>query len=270
MTDDVELVGGDWIVRVAPQHGGRIAQIVFHGSRVLCDDDGRQPNRALLWGCYPMVPWAGRLRHGTFVLDGTTHVMPINEPPHALHGLTLDTEWNMVEVSSTSVTMLTRLSGIAPFDAECEHRVNIDDGGVTSTLTLRSLGPVFPGMVGWHPWFSRAFSHDASFEAMLRRDSDNIVTTSRVEPAPTLFNSPLDDCFVGARQPPRISNGNDTIDLSSDCNHWMVYTGAAHAFCIEPMSGPPNCLDESHPDRILVTPERPLRRHLRFHGVLAS
>jgi len=45
--------------------GGRVAQVWFDDLPLLVDEAG-DVDPVLGWGCYPMVPWAGRLRNGRF------------------------------------------------------------------------------------------------------------------------------------------------------------------------------------------------------------
>lgn len=277
LTSDIELSRGDWIVRVAPEHGGRIAQIVYKETHLLVDESRRTADRVHLWGCFPMVPWAGRLRNGMFAHRGVRYSTPVNEPPHALHGLATTRAWTVVDRSSsnesTSITMALNLDGtdrVAPFHAYCEHAVSIDDGGVRASLSVRSHGEDFPAVLGWHPWFTRALTYEVDFETMLERDDDNIVTTSRVnathQHTPS-SNRAFDDCFTDVRRPPRLRLDDTSIQLDSDCSHWMLYTAPDHAFCLEPMSGPPDSLDDSHPDRFVVSPDNPLQRVLRLRTV---
>ncbi len=52
----------------------------------------------LLWGCYPMAPWAGRLREGVLRWRGEEHRLPTDIlPPHAIHGTLLETAWDVVD-----------------------------------------------------------------------------------------------------------------------------------------------------------------------------
>lgn len=260
---DCRLAAGDWVVRVSPGHGGRIAQVSLAGVDLLVPDDDRVPSRDLLWGCYPMVPWAGRLCNGCFAHGAHHYSMRQNEPPHSLHGLGFDRRWRTVACTTTKVVTELEITDIAPFSAVCEHVVEVLDERVTCTLSVRSLGGAFPAMVGWHPWFSRAWTHDVRFGSMLARDDDNIVSSTRTTPG----DEPWDDCFVDALHPPRLHHDDTTIELDSDCDHWMLYTEPDDAFCIEPMSGPPNSLDSSHPRCATVDPAHALARHLTFRVV---
>ena len=63
----IELEAGQAFVSIDPEAGGRIAQIEVGEVALLKDD---RSGGAMIWGCYPMVPWAGRVRHGRFEFDG--------------------------------------------------------------------------------------------------------------------------------------------------------------------------------------------------------
>ncbi|MGH8027906.1 MAG: aldose epimerase, partial [Pseudoxanthomonas sp.] len=82
----IALKSGSLSVAVAPQAGGRIAQIAFEGIEQLIGPD--QGDLAMIaWGCYPMVPWAGRIRDGRFNFEGADYQLPLNLGGHAIHGV---------------------------------------------------------------------------------------------------------------------------------------------------------------------------------------
>ena len=54
----IDIAHGSLRVTIAPQAGGRIAQIHYDGIDQLVGYD--EANTAMIaWGCYPMLPWAG-------------------------------------------------------------------------------------------------------------------------------------------------------------------------------------------------------------------
>lgn len=59
-------------VVIAPEHGGRVAALCVGGHDLLVG----QHENPLLWGCYPMAPWAGRLRHGRLAYRGQVDAFP--------------------------------------------------------------------------------------------------------------------------------------------------------------------------------------------------
>src|SRR5262245_49094624 len=90
----IELEAGDALMTVHPSAGGRIGSLEVAGTSLLRDDSAVG---ALMWGCYPMVPWAGRVRHGEFAFDGVQYRVPVNLPPHAIHGTAFERTWDVVD-----------------------------------------------------------------------------------------------------------------------------------------------------------------------------
>lgn len=261
--DDVLLSSDNWSVTVAPRHGGRAAQISLRGRDLLVSNDERNRDNDLLWGCYPMVPWCGRLRNGEFTHDNVSHTMVRNEGSHALHGFGFQREWTLTQMTEVSVTMSLDLSDIVPFNGTCEHTITVSHDEVVLSLAIASHGGTFPAMLGWHPWFPREWTYDVSFNSMLRRDADNIVSEFAMPPSA----EPWDDCFFDAQHAPTLRRDELAVALESDCSFWMAFTEPTDAFCLEPMSGPPNSLDQSHPLRTVASPAHQIRRHLRFRAV---
>jgi len=62
VTEVVELRAKEVVMRIDPADGGRIVSLLVAGiERILPKARARAHEPALYWGCYPMVPWAGRL-----------------------------------------------------------------------------------------------------------------------------------------------------------------------------------------------------------------
>ena len=83
------LESGSARLVVAPEKGGRIVAFNVDGLELLVTPDVDDHN----FGCFPMVPWAGRVRHGSFDFEGQRHQLPLNNPPHAIHGTARDHPW---------------------------------------------------------------------------------------------------------------------------------------------------------------------------------
>ena len=62
-----------------PGAGGRIASLRVDGLELLVTE-GSGP---VAWGCYPMVPWAGRVRDGVLRWRGEEHRLPTDVSPAA-------------------------------------------------------------------------------------------------------------------------------------------------------------------------------------------
>ena len=81
----VELRRDDVVLRIDAADGGRIVSLIVAGvERILPKARARANEPALYWGCYPMVPWPGRLANGRIPTnDGEVRLEP-NLPPSAM------------------------------------------------------------------------------------------------------------------------------------------------------------------------------------------
>ncbi len=237
-------------VLLQPEHGGRVSSLCVGGHELLVGED---PD-PLLWGCYPMVPWAGRLRHGVLDFRGRRYQLPVTFPPHAIHGTTWDVSWR----TAGEHEMVLPLEKPWPFGGRAVHIVQLEDDNLRMRLELHADDESFPASLGWHPWFRRNLDGGAGarllFDAELCYDLDEecIPTGELSPPGP----GPWDDCFTAVQDPPRIAwPGAVEISLHTSVDHWMVYDRPAHAICVEPMSAPPNALNtQPH----VVEPGNPL------------
>ena len=215
---------------------------------------------ATSWGAYPMVPYAGRVRHGRFNHDGAQHTLPLNMHPHAIHGTVFDTSWTTIERSATHAAFVTSLGSRWPFSGKVMHEVSIDvmQRTITCALSVMTTQQSMPAQVGWHPWFVRPAVLDIDFAEMYVRDAEGIPTGQRTAPS----SGPWDDCFTAARRSPRVIFDDDVaIRLESDCDHWVIYDMPTHALCVEPQSGPPNGFTIAP---LVITPDSPLRREMKL------
>ena len=236
--------------------GGRIAQVVFRGVPLLIDREGAT-DPVLGWGCYPMVPWAGRLAEGRFQFRRDVVKMAPNMGPHAIHGLGFLHPWSVVAQSTSSlVARLDLASAGWPYSSWSEQRISLGPDFVHLEMSVHSSEREFPAQVGWHPWFRRPASLAVSFDSMFVRDDNHLTTTTIVSPT----EGPWDDCFTGLRDGPRLTIDDVTITLTSSCDDWVVYTEPEHGLCVEPQSGPPNAFNSRKESGLdIVGPARVLQ-----------
>jgi aldose 1-epimerase len=97
--EDITLTAGDAEVTVTPGNGGRIGSLRIGGAELL-----RQGQK---FGCFPMVPWCGRIRDGRFLDGATVQQMPLNAPPHAIHGTARDGAWRTARTSKSEAVSRT-------------------------------------------------------------------------------------------------------------------------------------------------------------------
>ncbi|MFF3642760.1 aldose 1-epimerase [Streptomyces sp. NPDC002564] len=249
-TDNVTLTAGDAEVTVQPGNGCRIGSLRIGGVELL-----RQGQK---YGCFPMVPWCGRIRDGRFRDGAAVHQMPLNSPPHAIHGFARDAEWRTARTSPAEAVFTYDLTDPWPHPGRVTQIVELTEDALTLRLGVETYGDSFPAQAGWHPWFNRNLGDqdvrvDFSPAWQEERGDDHLPTGRRVAPAP----GPWDDCFgmpdgvdVTLTWP-----GQVEVRVASREQWVVVYDEQKAAVCVEPQTGPPDGLNT---DPRLVTPIEPL------------
>lgn len=233
----IELIAGRARARVDPSCGGRIADLVVGTTTVLVTGDPRLDD-PLDWGLYPMVPFAGRVRHGELPWRGETYRLPRRRPPHAIHGTVLDVGWNVESLTASSCTLSTPLVAPWPFPGRVEHEIALTDESLTLRLVVHAEVDM-PVQIGWHPWFPEPTRLSLPFRSIHRRDDTGIAEQVAV-PIDEIRRGDLDDCFTGLDGFLTLEIDGLVVHLGSTCEHWVVFDRLSHATCVEPQSGPPN------------------------------
>jgi aldose 1-epimerase len=239
----IHIAQGPTAVNIAPTAGGRIAQILHDGAAwLVTHNDGDEATIA--WGSYPMLPWAGRLRHGRFEFDGRQYQLPLNLGAHAIHGVGFALPWHVTEQSAVHAELRLQLPEDErwPFGGSAIQRIEVGKRVLRMRLTLTAGTQAMPAVIGWHPWFRKPELVKFAPRGCYRRDDDGIAALPVTEPPPR----PWDDCFINDA-PVLIERGGQRLRLSSDCRHWVVYDGPPHSTCIEPQSGPPDAFNLQPP-----------------------
>lgn len=240
--------------------GGRLASLVVGGLELLLTD-GPKPTR---WGSFPMIPWCGRLPFGRLELGGESHDFPITSAPHANHGRTHLQTWDVVEVTDAFASIRTELGDPWPYGGHVVQHFNLTTDALTVTAEVHAADRAMPAMIGWHPWFRRELGQGASAELTFAAEAiyaldDEAIPTGELIPVP---EGPWDACFVGLVDDPVISwPGVLDLTISSDFDHWVIFTQPEHALCVEPQSGPPN---QFHLDPQLIEPGHTLTGSMKL------
>ncbi|WP_431990693.1 aldose 1-epimerase [Streptomyces albogriseolus] len=251
MSDEhITLTAGDAEVDVLPGNGGRVGGLRLGGVELL-----RQGER---YGCFPMVPWCGRLRDGRFRDGATVRQMPLNAPPHAIHGTARNAPWRTARTSTDEAVLTYDLMDPWPYPGRVTQQVALTEESLTLTMSVETHGSSFPAQLGWHPWFLRNLGGEdvtLGFEPAWQeeRGEDHLPTGRRVDPRP----GPWDDCFgmPGGVDVTLTWPGQLRLKVTSREEWVVVYDEQAEAVCVEPQTGPPDGLN-THPR--LVTPLEPL------------
>ena len=254
MTDVITLRAGDAALAIDPSAGGRLSSLVIDDHEVLVTE-GVGP---IEWGCYPMVPFAGRIRDGQFSFRGREHQLERNLPPNAIHGTVFDRAWDVTARTADRVELAVDLGPGWPFRGRVTQTVELRSDGLDAALTLTAEEPM-PAWLGWHPWFTREIdgvSAELTFSAerMYARGPDGLPTGELVEPTA----GPWDDAFVGVAQPARLKwPGMLTLEIQSSAAVWVIYDERPDKLCIEPQTAPPDAVNLATVEAPVVEPGLP-------------
>ena len=251
----VELSADGVATHIDPAEGGRIVSLVVAGEeRILPKARARAHEPAIYWGCYPMVPWAGRLASGRIPTNaGEVHVEP-NLPPSAIHGLVFDRSWEIVERSQTAVTMSCELRGRGwPFGGRVLQTLSLGAGTLELELEVGEYTRSGPAGLGWHPWFTRPPNADVRLRVdaseVLVLDADlvptgevRIVTRGEdLRSGPLLGDRRLDHVYVRTRGPALVRWPDLELRMEHDSSvQTVVVHTPPEGICVEPQTMWPN------------------------------
>ena len=151
--DGPTLSAGDLRVELAPETGGAIARFERLART------GAQP---LLRGprdvaCFPLVPFANRIRGGAFECDGRTVRLTPNMAGDAspLHGQGWRAAWTLRRTDERRATLSFRhAAGEWPWAYEARQRLDLDADGLSLTLSCTNLSAErMPCGLGYHPYY---------------------------------------------------------------------------------------------------------------------
>ena len=122
------------IAKVVPEFGSRLGSLVINEQHILLT--GSNDDDPLSWGCYPMVPFAGRLRHGKLHFNNATHQLRLNRQPHSIHGTVFDRTWDIRQQTSSSITLETDFGIHWPFQGSVLHHIEVTDHRIHFELAV--------------------------------------------------------------------------------------------------------------------------------------
>src|SRR5450830_1582794 len=128
----IDLAAGDLAASIHPLDGCRLTSLTVLNSELI-----RQwaPERgAFEYGSFPMVPWVGRMRDGLLRFEGNEYRLPVNHPPHALHGMAFFGPWSTLTVTDTTAEFAFKLTDPWPWPGVTKQRYELTPEALVMTL----------------------------------------------------------------------------------------------------------------------------------------
>jgi aldose 1-epimerase len=159
LTDLVTLRAGSLEAVLSPAVGGRVARFdrVADGKREPLFLPAPDDAHVLGGGCFPLVPFANRIRGGTFVCDGRTVRLAPNMKgdKSPLHGQGWHGTWRVEAADNTHARLAWHHGADEwPWDYRASLDYRLDDDGLEVILACenRSRAPM-PCGLGLHPYY---------------------------------------------------------------------------------------------------------------------
>ncbi len=205
-------------------------------------------------GSFIMAPWVNRIRDGSLVTPDGIHELPMNAPPHAIHGNVRERVWTVKKLTESSVELEISLEKPWPYEGHIEYSLSMEGNSLIQTMRLiageNEVRP-FPGSVGWHPWFnttlgSEIVSAQADVKSQWELTSDSTATgklevtdiTNRLQNGTQFAVMEVDGCFLANPNGKAVITWPEltmTMSGSDEITHFMFYS-PEHALCVEPQT----------------------------------
>ena len=226
-----------------------------------------------------LIPWRNRIAGATYVWEGETLNLPVNEPATgaALHGLCYDVDWQVDSVADDSVTLTTEVEPTEayPFALESKVTYRLSEDGLEMTIETTNVGTeAAPYGASTHPYLTaggRADDWTLRLPAGTVLEVDeNLIPTAEIGVAQTQFDFRDEVVLEGVQVDHAFGSlpegmwtvtvrnrqtGHGTSMVGFD--RWVqIYTGehlGRTGVAVEPMTCPPNAFN-SGVDLVILDP----------------
>jgi len=248
----IELTSADTRVTLDPAHGGAIAG--YSSLRPAGRIDWLVPADSLRPACFPMLPFASRIRSGEFLFSGRRVKLPANNSPepHAIHGQTWQQPWVVASQSAHQASCeFHHPPGTWPWRYVARQQFTLEGRALRIRLELENLSSsIMPAGIGLHPYFVRTpltqiyagvisrWQLDAD---LLPVDSAPVAHETPDDNRLLSGDGPIDAVFSGWDRQVLIElpewNAQIAITALAPLQHLVVYSEeAADYVCVEPVS----------------------------------
>jgi len=223
--------------------GAYVTEWSIAGKNVLLPGNLERPTRG---GMAIMIPYANRVRDGEYEFEGVRYVLPRNEEGHAIHGLVLNDEWELLELGPSEIEFKHVLNHPGyPTELTSVVKYALGEREFRTDLIIRNTGSrTAPLVVGAHPYFivSPDWRIRVDGEVRICVMSDKIPTGELLPyDIDNTSKREFDDCFLIGNAEVTLESSYSTIKMvRRNMPYTQIYTGIPGSIAIEPMSGAPD------------------------------
>ena len=282
----IELNQHTFSLGLAPSEGGCVTHFKWRDQDVLRPVT-QAPHKGVYdarnYAAFPMMPFCGRIEHGTFQYANQTYHLPLNMPPdpHAIHGQAWQMAWTVDQHSEHQVILsYTHPVGAWPWAYSAHQVFQLLPDGLELTLSLKNLSETpMPAGMGWHPYFPRAQAQlDLPTTSVwpagnrgLNLPPETLTEAQRLTPARWVRALDMDNCFDLQAKPYQLHWPHHSLRIDPDpmFGKCLVFIPEGEDFfCVEPISHAPNAVNSTLPNALTglvdLAPQAELRARIRL------
>jgi aldose 1-epimerase len=218
--------------------GAYLVDLRKDGEEVLLHGNLERKTRG---GMALLIPFANRVKGGSYIFEGKVYDLPRNSEGNAIHGLAKDLRWDVEASSRDEVTFKVKIQNQGyPSALSCRVTYEIGCNSLQVEMEIFNEGNSnAPLTVGAHPYFvANKWRIEPSKMEML--ESVNKIPTGRTITVDVNSINSLDDCFLFEGKVVLTADKHRITLSSKDMKFLQIYTGIPNSIAIEPMSGAPD------------------------------
>ncbi len=236
---------------IIDEKGAYVSNLILNGKKIL---KGRHDDKLTHGGAAPLIPFANRVKNHTYQFEGKQYNLPQNDGLHSIHGLILDSSFEINLKADNFVVLNHRLThpGI-PSELEIEIRYRIDGNEFTSEFSAKNTGTEkAPITIGAHPYFMVKENYLIDYKEPLFRLNyvDGYFPDGKAEFVDLnnidFSNFSFDNTFYGGGDIILKSNYSEIEIVRENMPFIVLYNGKytdGASFAIEPMTAAPDAFN---------------------------
>ena len=234
------------------RRGLHLDELILDGIEILMESEDDSQTHG---GCAFLIPYANRIRNGTYSIGSREFHLKKNAEGNSIHGFAKDIPWN-VEVTQTNRAVgRCKIKGEGyPFELNSTIEMELNGNSLNVKMSFLNLSSqAIPLSPGAHPYFLTSESWNISCEFGIDeveyKDGffPNGIMKPVNDPNRFLTNSKnFDNCFKGGGKL-RLNDGERNIVLErNNMDYFVIYNGkfaSGRSVAIEPMVAPPDAFN---------------------------